>query len=288
MKIIKEIFKLTRIEHSIILVIAVIIGEIIVGKGVFPGVMVFVASLITPIFISMAAFAINDYFDIEVDTVNKKNRPLVTGAIKPIHALYITVICLAIGITASAFINIEAFTIAVIFGILAMIYSIKLKEILLIGNTYIGFSMAIPLIFGNYVISPVANYTILLLALMIFLSGFAREVHGTIRDLKGDSKIRNAKTLPKVMGARKAAVISFISYLIAIVISIYLFFYLVPFKSNYIYLFLISITDIILLYISLGFIVYSKQKFYEKTRNMSLFAMVLALIGIFAAIMIYL
>ncbi|MDE1762597.1 MAG: UbiA family prenyltransferase, partial [Candidatus Micrarchaeota archaeon] len=84
-----EILRLTRIEHSIMLVIAVLAAELIANHGVLPSAPTLAFSLITPIFISMGAFAINDYFDIKVDRANRKNRPLVAGTLRPHEALFI-------------------------------------------------------------------------------------------------------------------------------------------------------------------------------------------------------
>ncbi|MEM3228556.1 MAG: hypothetical protein QW549_03130, partial [Candidatus Micrarchaeaceae archaeon] len=68
------ILRLTRIEHSVMLIIAVVAAELIASRSL-PDYFVLALSLITPIFISMASFAINDYFDIETDRLNKKSRP---------------------------------------------------------------------------------------------------------------------------------------------------------------------------------------------------------------------
>ncbi len=272
------ILKLTRIEHSIMLVIAVLAAELITKS--LPNYFLLVMSLITPIFISMASFAINDYYDIEVDKLNRKmNRPLVNGSIKPSEAMAVAWISLIIGIAASAFINLYCFLIALIFGLLAMLYAYKIKEKLFWGNAYIAFSMAIPFIFGNFVVSESLNYKILLIALLIFFSGLAREIHGTIRDLKGDTLVRNAKTLPKVIGVKNAAIIALVFYLISILISIYLFAYYQPFKLNIIYILPISITDISLLYVGIGFLYKKDEHFYSFARNLSLGAMALALLA---------
>ena len=65
------------------LVIAVVAAELLAGG--LPATGVLALSLITPIFVSMGSFAINDYFDIGVDRLNrKKNRPLVSGALTPV------------------------------------------------------------------------------------------------------------------------------------------------------------------------------------------------------------
>ncbi len=278
---IKAVLRLTRIEHSLMLVIAVIAAEMI-AKGI-PSLPILALSLITPIFISMASFAINDYFDFEVDKANKKGRPLVTGELKPVDALCITAISLIIGIGASAFINIGAFAIALAFGMLALLYSYRLKGIALLGNAYIAFSMAIPFVFGSYVVSQAIGINIIMVSVMIFLSGIAREIHGTIRDIRGDSQARNIRSLPRIIGVAASAYSALIAYLVAIGISAYLFFAVAPFRGSAVFALLIGITDIMLLYTGIGFITRHNQRFYNLSRNVSLAAMGLALVAILLA-----
>ncbi len=227
---VKAVLKLTRIEHSLMLVVAVLAGELIAGG--LPGLPVLVLSLITPIFISMAAFAINDYFDMEVDRVNRKERPLVRGELSTSAALYVAAASLLIGMFASILINADAFIIALIFGVLAFLYSYRLKGVVLLGNAYIAFSMAIPFIFGNYVVGKGIGIGIGLVAGMVFVSGLAREIHGTVRDVRGDSKARGLKTLPQLIGTGASSALALLLYLFAILISIYLFIAVRPFRHN--------------------------------------------------------
>lgn len=280
---IKAVLRLTRIEHSVMLVIAVIAAELI-ARGI-PSIPVFILSLVTPIFISMAAFAINDYFDLKVDKINKKKRPLVTMELFPDDALRITALCLVVGILASAFINLYAFLIALVFGLLALLYSYRLKGIPLIGNAYIGFSMAIPFIYGSYVVSSSIGLNIILVSLMIFFSGVAREIHGTIRDLHGDVGARNLSTLPSIIGVEGSAMLAMLLYLLAIIISVYLFSFIPPFRSNLFYIVLIAVSDLMLLYTGLGYLQRHKRNssFYDNARNVSLAAMVVALLAILLA-----
>ncbi len=275
------ILRLTRIEHSIMLVIAVLAAELIVSG--IPSPLVLAASFITPIFISMASFAINDYFDVDVDRANKKNdRPLVSGELRKCDALYITYASLAIGMFASLIINAQAFIIAVLFGAFAMLYSYKLKETLLLGNAYIAFSMAIPFIYGDYVVSSHLYTSIALISAMIFLSGMAREIHGTVRDFAGDRK-RGVASLPKFIGRGGASAFAGILYAIAIIISVYLFIYVKPFAYNLAYAFPIALVDILLAYVSVGYLVKRTATFYKTSRNISLAAMAIALVVILIA-----
>ncbi|HUC39002.1 MAG TPA: UbiA family prenyltransferase [Candidatus Acidoferrum sp.] len=271
-------FRLTRIEHSIMLVFAVIAAELI-AKGL-PSIPILALSLITPIFISMASFAINDYFDVESDRLNKRfERPLVSGELGKSSALGISVVCLLIGIGASVFINLNAFAIALIFGILAVLYSYKLKDMLLLGNLYIGLSMAIPFLFGNFVVSQSINYGILVILFISFLSGTAREIHGMIRDYKGDSKARKSKNLVAYVTRGRAAQIAFILYLEAVILSVFLFFFAHPFRFNITYIIPIGIADVMLMYTAVACLFSDDRRTYKMIRNVSLAAMGIAILG---------
>ena len=276
----KELFRLMRIEHSLMLVIAVIAAELIV-KGM-PNLPTLILSLITPVFVSMGSFAVNDYFDIEVDKANKKDRPLVIGTVTPKQALYATAITMIIGVAASIPINLYAFLIALAFALLSIAYAYKLKELLFWGNAYVAFAMVIPFIYGSLVVSNNMPYSIMVISIMIFLAGLAREIHGTIRDYQGDIAMRNAHTIPKAIGIKAAANVALLLYLIAVGISIYLALAVKPFKLNALFIVLVAITDALLIYVAIGYLKEDKR-FYDKARNLSLVAMAIALLAVLAS-----
>ncbi len=278
------VLRLTRIEHSVILVIAVIAAELIVSvNGQFPSPLIETLSLVTPVFISMGAFAINDYFDIKVDKINKKMRPLVTGELKPADALYTTAFCMLVGLGASYFINLYCFLIAILFALIAILYSYKLKELLFWGNAYVAFTGAVPFIFGNYVTGTTLKLVIVVIALMAFIASLAREIEGTIRDYKGDVKMRNVTTIPRVIGKKEAAYLSLLLYLISIALSAYLFVAVKPFLFNFYYGIIVLIADIIFIYVGAGYITKKSQRFFASARNLSLLAMGISLISFLLA-----
>lgn len=272
------VLKLTRVEHSVMLVIAVMAAELIAGG--LPAPSILLLSLISPMFISMGSFAMNDYFDVKVDRLNKKNRPLVNGTLRRIDAVYIAIFSFMIGIAASAMINAYAFVIAVVFAVLSILYSYKIKEMFFLGNAYIALTMVIPFIFGNYVVSMSIANGILLISVMVFLSGLAREIHGTIRDYRGDVKVRNLRSMPKVIGIRASATLALALYFSAILVSAYLFLEITPFRHSLIYGVIIGISDVMLLYSGIAYISKNAERRYDTTRNISLFAMGLALVAI--------
>jgi geranylgeranylglycerol-phosphate geranylgeranyltransferase len=283
MRKLASVLRLTRIEHSVMLVIAVVAAEIL--SGGLPSLPVLLLSLITPIFLSMSAFAVNDYFDVRVDAANGRRRPLVTGELKPADAVYITIITMALGMLGSLFLNIYCLAIALIFGSLSILYSYRLKAVPLVGNAYVAFSMAIPFIFGNYVVSRNLLVQTSLIFVLIFLSGLAREIDGTVRDFDGDAK-RKARTLPRVIGIENSAYLAFALYIVAIAITLYMFLDVEPFAGNLVFGSLMLTSDVMVFYSGLIYVLLDSRN-YDKVRNISLGGMGLALVCILISSLVY-
>ena len=281
------IIRLTRLEHSAMLVIAVVAAELIAGR--LPQTPVLLLSLVAPIFISMGAFAINDYFDVEADTANRRNdRPIVRGVISRREALYASVLCTLLGIGASLFVNAYAFAIALVFGALAFLYSYKLKEMLLVGNVYIALSMVIPFIYGSYAVSGAMPPNIILICFVIFLAGLGREIQGMIRDYEGDAKARHVRNVIYYMGSLRSSYIAALLYAEAMAISVFMFFFMPPFWHNLAYMAPILLADAMLLYVALFGIEHrDSARLLRAYRNISLCAMALALVAYLAAPLLY-
>lgn len=283
MGFLSELYKLTRFEHAIMLAIAVLIGETIL-LGQFPiFTVVIILSLLVPIFSEMGSFALNDYLDIESDRINKKlDRPLVRGSLSPQFALWFSIAALLLSTALAYFINIYAFLIALVFNLLAILYNWKLKDLPIIGNIYIAFTMGIPFIFGNYVISSSLSSLALILAALGFVAGLAREIVKSVQDMEGDKLARKSKTLPIMIGERYSLIIASLLYLI------FIFLTAIPFgfglKMNIVSGPLVLIADLAILF-SLFSLLISKDKTnaLKKARMITLAALFIGLLGLLAA-----
>jgi geranylgeranylglycerol-phosphate geranylgeranyltransferase len=274
-----ELAKLTRIEHAVMLALAVLIAEIIILGELPPASLIIIMSLLVPVFSEMGSFALNDYFDIETDKLNKKDRPLVNGTISPKFALNLSVITLMISTVMAYFINLEVFVIALIFNIVAILYNWKLKDLPLVGNIYIAFTMAIPFIFGNFVISNTLSELALVLAGLGFVAGLAREIIKSVQDMDGDIKARGSKTLPVIIGKKKSVLIACALYISFIPLTVIPFY--IGLKTSILPLILIAVADVMILKICIR----SLSGNYKFARNMSLIAFLIGLIGLlFAAL----
>ncbi len=270
----KAFFRLTRIEHSLFLALAVLIGEIVVTKDI--QLLPTVFGILSVFFIGMGSFALNDFLDYPTDKKNKrKDRPLVTGAISAWAAMATAKVSFPLGVLFALLVNMECFWIAVVFSVLAVLYSYALKKLLLLGNMFIAFSMAVPFVFGNYIVSDQISASIQVLASIAFLTGLGREIIKSIQDMAGDRKY-GRWTLPIAMGKTIPKYFAVLYILIAILMSPIPFLLLPKFQNNWLYLGPALVTDLVLLwsaYLSL------RLKELEKVRKMTLLALGIGLVG---------
>lgn len=149
--------------------------------------------------IQAAANTINDYFDVEIDRVNKPLRPIPSGKIKRTTAFKAGIVEFLTGVILAGLINIPAFLMAVIFSILLFFYSHKLKKVSVWGNLAVSVSTAGAFIYGGVAVNRVGDTIIP--AVFAFLYHFGREVIKDIQDVKGDLK-HHANTFPVNHGVR--------------------------------------------------------------------------------------
>jgi len=280
-----------RLEHGVMIAIAIIIGALISGKT-FPVFDKFILTFFMALFLEGSTFALNDYYDLDIDRKNKRNdRPLVRGDLSPKIALYLFFIFFPLGIALSYLVNFTCFVIALVTAIFALIYDAYLKKIKLLGNFFIAYVMAIPFIFGGASILNENNFNIsmhpaiFVVALIAFLSGAGREIMKDVMDFEGD-KAQGVKSFPKYIGIRKSNSLSAFFYIIAVVLSFFPFFLnnFIFYYQNYYYLVLVLITDVLLLFMSVQLIFCKKAnvKFYRKFTLLAMFIGLIAfLVGAF-------
>ncbi len=241
MRKLKAFLNLTRMNHGIFLAIAVVIGQLIANS--IPLGITLVLSLVTPIFISSSAFALNDYMDYEADKANEReDRPLVSGHISKKTALTSSLLMMPIGIASSYFINIDAFLIALIFSLVSFEYAFRLKKVPLIGNLSIAASMSIPFLYGVLTVSESVPVSIWILTSMVFLAGTGREIVKSIQDMKGDRE-QGRRTLPIEIGREKSSYLALFLIALAVSISPIPYLELPLYSGELIYLFTVALCD---------------------------------------------
>jgi len=279
----RALWELMRLEHGVMIALAIFIGSVITGHGL-PSFEKGLFAFLTALFLEAATFSLNDYFDLEVDIKNKRfDRPLARGDLHPRTALFVYLFLLPSGLITSYLVNTTCFSVAFINAIIATLYDIKLKEIKIISNFYIAFVMAIPFIFGALAVSPHISHIIIVIAVIAFFSGAAREIMKDVMDLDGDME-RHTRSFAFYFGKQIANQIASFLYGVTVIMS--LIPYLVPIEQAYyhdpVYLALVLITDFILIYISA--ILFSRHDLesMKKMRRLSLLALFIGLIAFLA------
>lgn len=253
--------------NCIMAAIAVYIASLISGLSLYPTLPVIYA-LASVFLICAAGMVVNDYFDVEIDRVNKPQRPIPSGRISKRKALAYSYLLFGIGVYVAYLINVFTFILAIIASALLVMYAWKLKKIILIGHLAISTLVALTFIYGGLIN---LNYLpTLSLAILAFLSNVGREIYKSIEDELGD-KTAGLQTIAIKYGVIRARAIASIFLLFAIVLS-FLPYFLKIFGE--VYLFFVAIADIIFLAA-----VVLPVKFSAKLCK---FAMLLSLLAFFA------
>lgn len=283
----KTFWDLTRFDHAILVAIGIIVGEALVLGGLPPN-HALIFSVAAGVFISMGAFALNDYLDFKADKKNyRTDRPLVRGELSPNTAFYFSLICIPLGVLCSALVDSNYIVVwtAALFALLSITYDYYLKKIALVGNLAIAASMAIPFIFGNLVVSGELSTPVIVLAAIAFFLGLGREIIKSIQDMEGD-KAAGRRTLPIIAGERDSMHLASFFILVAIVLSFMPFMWLDKYADNLVYLFPIMLADLLLIFVITDAILVLKiksglggQKKLKAMRALTLLAMMLGLAG---------
>ncbi len=230
--------KIIRPLNGIMSALAVYIATLIAGATLYPSMQV-IYGMIVVFLVSCGGMVINDRFDVVADRLNKPHRPLPSGKIRTKIAVLYSVILFAAGIFLSYFINTYCFYIAIAASLLLVLYSWKLKKIIMVGHLSISLLVALTFIFGGLILN-IFGLKILLLALLAFISNIGREIFKTVEDVMGD-KHSEVTTIPIKYGVLKAKMIASVFIMAAVILS-FLPFFLAIF--GVVYLFFIVITDI--------------------------------------------
>lgn len=216
--------------------------------------------------ICAGGYVINDYFDVQIDAVNKPDKQIIGKKIAPEKAfnfyLILTVFGLGLGVYLSLAIDYwKLVTIFVVVIALLYLYSIAFKRMVFIGNFIVALLTAISVIIvmlfepslynlarpGDYYIAGLCTKYIMGISFFAFALTVVREIVKDIQDIEGDRKY-NAKTLPVKYGARRTVLIAELFLLVTIGGLLYLNFTVFNIFGN-IYLIYILVLVAFLLFI---------------------------------------
>ncbi len=160
-------------------------------------------AMLSAALIGAGANAVNDVFDLEIDRVNRPDRPVPSGVVPVGAARALWAMCSALGVGLSAFLSWTHLGIAVASVLLLWGYSRWLKRTPFVGNLAIALVLGLAIFYGGLAVAPfgeaVGWKAALLGSAFAFGSTLAREITKDIEDAAGDA-VGGARTLPLVVG----------------------------------------------------------------------------------------
>ena len=209
-----------------------------------------VLAMLAVFFETAAGNVINDYFDYNIDLINKPERPIPSGRISLENGKRYAYLLFAAGTVCGFLIsyltaNWIPFIIVLIADVVLYLYAYKLKATPLIGNLAVGFMTGFGFVFGGFTINnPSIVMTSIFLGFFAFVMTTAREIIKDIEDVEGDRK-DGARTLPILIGKKKPAILATILIIIDCALCPLLYIYHI---FGALYLVIIAVAVIIFIY----------------------------------------
>ena len=210
-----SLFKISRPANVLIAFLTIIVAAELAG-GLQPLHNAILAA-ISAALITIGANVINDYFDIEIDKINKPQRPLAAGSIKKKTAIIYFSCTYLLAWFIAALINTVLLSIAVTFSFILIFYSYRLKRVLFWGNFTVSLTTAMAFIYGGLAVSHVQET--IFPAAIAFLFHFGREILKDNEDVKGDATV-NAFTFPIKYGIRNSLIIMNGVFILLVIITV--------------------------------------------------------------------
>lgn len=235
-----------------------IIIPLLAQNGIEPALshLSFALLVLSTLFITAAGYAINDYFDLRADRINKPDKIVLGKHISRRTAIFYHSLFNVAGVVLGVFLSLTvgnwqlAFLFIVIPFLLWM-YSIRYKKKYFIGNFIVAvlaaFVVAIVWVFDFQALNGTAitdtaainsiSFLVRSYAFFAFLTTLVREIIKDTEDIRGDAKT-GCKTIPIVSGIRttKRIIIFFSIALVALVIAMQVYLVRRDFDLLFVYL----------------------------------------------------
>lgn len=239
---IKAFVRLIKVEDQIGNAIAFFTGYIFAGRlniheSLLPA---FTATC----FSLMAANALNQCTDADIDAINKPDRPIPSGMISLREGYSMVAMLYAATLALGALVSMEFFTLvnmAVFLGIAYSIRPLRFKDRFIVSNLSIAIGYgALNFLLGWSVVMPLNAVPLHVLFFLTAFDFFAN-ISKDYRDMEGD-RIYGARTIPIVLGRSRSIAVQFSALYITFTMPV-LFYILACVNTSFV---LVSVIGIIL------------------------------------------
>jgi geranylgeranylglycerol-phosphate geranylgeranyltransferase len=236
--------------------------------------------------LSAAAMMINDYFDLEIDTINRPERPLPSGQIKPKSVLIVSIILVLFGLSAGLGIDFIEYYLydgvfwvstvtAIINSILLISYTNYLKRYSILGNFTVSICVWFGFLYGDLIFDFTLNWFPECLGFSAFVLNFGREIAKGIIDIEGDRE-NEVTTIATLFGKKWTAVIASTFFFLAVGASLIPIFLA---SASWVYLGSIFVGDILAVVVSIWLLLNQSDKSVIIVKTIVLWIMLLSLVS---------
>ena len=220
-----------------------------------------------------AAFAIDDYRDVNQDRINHPERPLPSGRLSLQQAWWAAVVLFTCALLAAVPLGIYPFILVAISIVLLWNYSHILTYSGILGNVLVASSVAALIFLGSLVAArPWAMFYPIC---FLFCYILAKEIVWDIHDKKGD-RAQGIVTIANRWGTKTAFFIAW-GLLAILIISIPMALWLLPMTHPLLF---ISFSPIVPISLAISLLRYQQQRSLKAYRGLSLWGRLGMLLGV--------
>ncbi|MBI2282145.1 MAG: geranylgeranylglycerol-phosphate geranylgeranyltransferase [Bacteroidetes bacterium] len=254
MKVLAAFFRLIRWPNLVFIALTQVLFEFCIYRSIYPTVNAdgtetsrFILLMLASVLIAAAGYIINDYFDLNIDQVNKPDKVVVNTIISRRWVIFWHMFLSLLGLffTVSA-LPMQDYWHLVLANLASIIllwfYSTNLKKQLLIGNVLISVLTAWVILVIFFSKFPLSIHSLLLAdknevrffryavlyASFAFVISLIREVVKDMEDREGDRKY-GCRTMPIVWGLNASKVFVAVWVIVLVAILSILQVYVIPF-----------------------------------------------------------
>ena len=210
------LLELTRPGNAVAASVLTFTGSFVAG-GLLARPLAVVAAVVATAAATGAGNAINDYFDRDIDRINRPDRPIPSGAVTPREALWFSLLLFGVAVVAAVTLPLVAIAIAVVNLLALVAYTELFKGLPGVGNVVVAYLTGSTFLFGGAAVGDVFGAAVL--ASLAALATFTREVVKDVEDVAGDRE-EGLRTLPIVVGERPALATGVVAMVVAVGASV--------------------------------------------------------------------
>ena len=195
----RGLLELTRPINAVVAGVLTATGSFMAGVG---GQYVLAATATVATILAVGAGnAMNDYFDREIDAINRPERAIPRGAVSPRGALAFSVLLFAAAVALALTLPLVALAIASVNLVALVAYTELFKGLPGVGNAVVAYLGGSTFLFGGAAVGDLRS--VVVLAFLAAASTFTREIIKDVEDVVGDRE-EGLRTLPIVVGEDRA------------------------------------------------------------------------------------